>query len=144
MSQAKLFLPFIWQIWIYIFFTCNFQLLFRCNRNVMKFVCLYAADAFLPFLDEGKEQRMVAANCVFPRNAMLSTPPSFLICVLLSGGWWIFLRLGCGTLAQQTISQTILHNKSNRQADLNPAPLPSVLLPKFSSQMDIGVDIVQS
>ncbi len=69
------------------FFTCNFQLLFRCNRNVMKFVFLYAADAFLPFLDEGKEQRMVAASCVFPRNAMLSTPPSFLICVLLSGGW---------------------------------------------------------
>ncbi len=32
-----------------------------------------------------------------------------------------FLRWGCGTLAQQTI----LHNKSNYQADLDPAPLPS-------------------
>ncbi len=35
-----------------------------------------------------------------------------------------FLRWGCGTLTQQTISQTILHNKSNRQAELDPAPLP--------------------
>ncbi len=34
-----------------------------------------------------------------------------------------------GAVAQQTISQTILHNKSNRQADLDPAPLPSVFLP---------------
>ncbi len=49
-----------------------------------------------------------------------------------------FLRWGCGTLAQQIISQTILHNKSNRQADLDPAPLPSVFLPEFSSQTDIG------
>ncbi len=38
----------------------------------------------------------------------------------------------------------ILHNKSNRQADLDPAPLPSVFLPNFSSQMDIGVEIAQS
>ncbi len=55
-----------------------------------------------------------------------------------------FLRWGCGTLAQQTISQTIHHNKSNCQTDLDPAPLPSVFLPKFSSQTDIGVEIVQS
>ncbi len=34
------------------------------------------------------------------------------------------------------------HNKSNRQADLDPAPLPSVFLPKFSSQTDIGVELV--
>ncbi len=54
------------------------------------------------------------------------------------------LRWVCGTLAQQTISQTILHNKSSRQADLDPAPLPSVFLPKFSSQTDIGIEIVQS
>ncbi len=47
-------------------------------------------------------------------------------------------------MAQQTISQTILHNKSNRQADLDPAPLPSVFLPNVSSQTDIGVEIVQS
>ncbi len=54
--------------------------LFWHHRNVMEFVCLYAAVAFSPFLDEGKEQRQ---SCVFPRNAMLSSPPSFLICVLL-------------------------------------------------------------
>jgi len=35
------------------------------------------------------------------------------------------------------------HNKSNHQADLDPAPLPSVFLPNFSSQTDIGVEIVQ-
>ncbi len=51
------------------------------------------------------------------------------------------LKWGCGTLTQQTISQTILHNKSNR---LDPAPLPSVVLPKVSSQTDVGVEIVQS
>ncbi len=50
------------------------------------------------------------------------------------------LRWGCGTLAQQTI----IHNKSNRQADLDPAPLSTVFMPKVSSQMDIGVEIVQS
>ncbi len=50
--------------------------------NVMEFVCLYAAVAFSPFLDEGKEQRLVE-SCVFRRNAMVSSPPSFLICVLL-------------------------------------------------------------
>ncbi len=49
-----------------------------------------------------------------------------------------------GAVAQQTISQTILHNKSNRQADPDPDPLPSVFLPTFSSQTDIGVKIVQS
>ncbi len=37
----------------------------------------------LKLLNLGKEQRLVAASCVFPRNAMLSSPPSFLICVLL-------------------------------------------------------------
>ncbi len=52
------------------------------------------------------------------------------------------LRWDCGTLAKQTISQTIIHNKSNRQADLDPAPLPSVS--NVSSQMDIDVEIVQS
>ncbi len=51
------------------------------------------------------------------------------------------LSWGCGTLTQHTISQTMLHNKSNR---LYPAPLPSVVLPKISSQTDIGVEIVQS
>ncbi len=44
-------------------------------------------------------------------------------------------------VAQQTISQTILHNKSNRQADLDPAALPSVFLPNVSSQTYIGVKI---
>ncbi len=63
-------------VWLY-------STLFRHHRNVMEFVCLYAAVAFSPFLDEGKEQRLVAASCVFPRNAMLSSPPSFLNCVLL-------------------------------------------------------------
>ncbi len=66
-------------VWLY----CT---LFRRHRNVMEFVCLYAAISFSPFLDEGKEQRLVAASCVFPRNVMLSSlslPPSFLICVLL-------------------------------------------------------------
>ncbi len=50
---------------------------------MMGFVCLYSAVKFSPFLDEGKEQRLVAASCVFPRNAMLSSLSSFLICVLL-------------------------------------------------------------
>ncbi len=63
-------------VWLY----CT---LFWRHRNVMEFVCLYVAITFSPFLDEGKEQRLVAASCVFPRNAMLSLPPSFLICVLL-------------------------------------------------------------
>ncbi len=40
------------------------------HRNVMEFVCLYAAVAFSTFLDEGKEQRLVAASCVIPRNAI--------------------------------------------------------------------------
>ncbi len=63
-------------VWLY-------STLFRRHRNVMEFVCLYAALTFYsPFLDEGKEQRLVAASCVFPRNAMLSSPPSFLISVL--------------------------------------------------------------
>lgn len=69
--------------------------LFKSNANMLVFHALapqkcdgnsfaYAAVAFCsPFLDEGKEQRLVAASCVFPRNAMLSSPPSFLICVLL-------------------------------------------------------------
>ncbi len=56
---------------------------FRLHRNMMEFECLYAAVALSPFLDESKEQRLVAASCVFPRNAMLSSPPSILICVLL-------------------------------------------------------------
>ncbi len=52
-----------------------------------------------------------------------------------------FLRWGCGTLAQQTISQTILHNKSNRQG---PSSFTfSFFLPNVSSQTDIGVEIVQ-
>ncbi len=59
--------------------------------------------------------------------------------VLASGGWWKEIEVGL-----HTTPQTILHNKSNRQADLDPAPLPSVFLPKFSSQTDIGVEIVQS
>ncbi len=46
-------------VWLY-------STLFRHHRNVMEFVCLYAAVAFSPFLDEGKEQRLVAASCVFP------------------------------------------------------------------------------
>ncbi len=63
-------------VWLY-------STLFRRHRHVMEFVCLYAAVTFYsPFLDEGKEQRLVAASCVFPRNAMLSSPPSFLISVL--------------------------------------------------------------
>ncbi len=63
-------------VWLYYMF-------FRCHRNVMEFVCIDAAVAFSPFLDEGKKQRLVAASCVFPINAMVSSPPSFLICVLL-------------------------------------------------------------
>ncbi len=63
-------------VWLY----CTF---FRRRRNVMEFVCIYAAIVFSPFLDEGKKQRLVAASCVFLKNAMLSSPPSFLICVLL-------------------------------------------------------------
>ncbi len=60
-------------VWLY----CKFRI--ECDG-----ICLpYAAIAFSPFLDEGKEQRLVAASYVFPRNAMLSSPPSFLICVLL-------------------------------------------------------------
>ncbi len=56
-----------------------------------------------------------------------------------SGGWWIFFEVGL-----HTIPQNIIHNKSNHQADLDLAPLPSDFLPKFSSQTDIGVEIVQS
>ncbi len=59
-------------VWLY----C---MLFQCHRNVMEFA--HAAVSFSPFLDEGKEQRLVTASCVFPRNAMLSSPPSFLICI---------------------------------------------------------------
>ncbi len=57
-----------------------------------------------------------------------------------SGGWWIFFW--GGAVAHWHSKQ--FHNKSNRQADLDPAPLPLVFLPKFSSQTDIGVEIVQS
>ncbi len=35
--------------------------------NVMEFVCLYEVVAFSPFLDEGKEQRLVE-SCVFPQK----------------------------------------------------------------------------
>ncbi len=48
--------------------------------------------------------------------------------------WSIQWRLVNIFLDGETISQTILHNKSN--------PLPSVFLPEFSSQTDIGVEIV--
>ncbi len=72
-------------VWLY-------STLFRRHRNVMEFVCLYTAVAFSSFLDEGKEQRLVAASCVFPRNAMLSSPPSFLICVLIRG---VTIRVSC-------------------------------------------------
>ncbi len=37
-------------VWLYSTF-------FRFHRHVMEFVCLYAAVAFSPFLDEVKEQR---------------------------------------------------------------------------------------
>ncbi len=56
---------------------------FRHHKNVMEFVCLYPAVAFYsPFLDEGKEQRLMAASCVFPRmqcfyDAIMSLITSF-------------------------------------------------------------------
>ncbi len=83
-------------VWLY----CT---LFRCHRNVMEFVCLYAADVFLPFLDEGMEQRLVAASCVFPRNAMLSTPPLFLISVLLQVRVpsFIYIRGACALWSER-------------------------------------------
>ncbi len=43
--------------WLY----CMF---FRRHRNVMEFVCLYAAVAFSPFLDKGKETD--GSFCGFP------------------------------------------------------------------------------
>ncbi len=55
----------------------------KLGRTSHSRALLYAAVAFSPFLDEGKERRLVAASCVFPRDAMLSSPPTFLICVLL-------------------------------------------------------------
>ncbi len=58
-------------VWLY-------STLYGRHRNVMEFVCLYTAVAFSLFRDEGKEDRLVAASCVFPRNAMLSYPPSFI------------------------------------------------------------------
>ncbi len=64
-------------------FEWHYCTIFCRHRNVMELVCPYGAVAFSPFLDKGKEQRLVAASCVFPRNAMLSSPSSFLICVLL-------------------------------------------------------------
>ncbi len=70
-----------------------------------------------------------------PWYKFLVIPPS----TRISGCWWHFFEVGL-----HTIQQTIIHNKSNRQADLDPAPLPLVFLPKFSSQTDIGVEIVQS
>ncbi len=63
-------------------FVCLYFTLVRAP-NVMEFVWLYAAVVYSLFMDEGKEQRLVAASCVFPRNAMLSSPLSFLICALL-------------------------------------------------------------
>ncbi len=48
-----------------------------------QFAC--AAVAFYSlFLDEGKEPRLVAVSCAFPRIVMLSFPPSFLIIILIS------------------------------------------------------------
>ncbi len=58
-------------LWLY-------SMLFRRHRNVIEFVCLHPAVAFYsPFLD--KQQ----SELCFPLNAMLSSPPSFLICVLI-------------------------------------------------------------
>ncbi len=65
-------------------FNLFIYMLFLCHINVMGFVCLYAAVAFLPFLDEGKKQRLVAASCVSPdKRCFLPLHPSFLIYVLL-------------------------------------------------------------
>ncbi len=48
---------------------------YKCDDNSFA----YAAIMFYSLcLDEGKEQRLVAASCVFPRNVMFSSPPSFL------------------------------------------------------------------
>ncbi len=66
-------------VWLY-------STLFWRHRNIMEFVCLYAAVAFSPFLDEGKEQRLVAASCVFPRNVMLSSPPSIVSNLRITAG----------------------------------------------------------
>ncbi len=76
--------------------------------------------------------------CIYSIYRVLTYSFSYFFLFVSSGGW---LKIEVGL---HTISQTILQNKSNRQADLDPAPLPSVFLPKLSSQTDIGVEIVQS
>ncbi len=64
-------------LWLY-------SMLFWHYRNVMSICLPVLPSRFLrTFLDEGKEQRLVAASCVFPTKAMLSSPPSFLICMIL-------------------------------------------------------------
>ncbi len=69
-------------VWLY-------STLFRRHRNLFAYTLLSRSHRFL---DEGKEQRLVAASCVFPRNAMLSSPPLFLICVLIRG---VTIRVSC-------------------------------------------------
>ncbi len=65
-------------------------------------------------------------------------------CQTVAAGVLFFFEVGAVAHWHSKQFQTIIHNKSNRQADLDPAPLPSVFLPKFSSQTDIGVEIAQS
>ncbi len=49
------------------------------SRNAIEFVCLYAASRSRRVWMRVRNR----ASCVFSRNAMLSSPPSFLIWVLL-------------------------------------------------------------
>ncbi len=64
------------------------------------------------------------------------------LCITCSGGWWTFVEVG---LWHTGTANNFSNNSSqNRQADLVSAPLPSVFLPEFSSQTDIGGEIVQS
>ncbi len=78
LAAVLIYLRLMHNDYIWLYYT-----LFRRHINVMEFLCLHTVVTFSPFLDESKEQRLVAASCVFLRNAMLSSPPSFLICVLL-------------------------------------------------------------
>ncbi len=53
------------------------------SMSFHQLICPRCRRVLLAVSGWGKEQRPVSASCVFHRNAMLSSPPSFLICVLL-------------------------------------------------------------
>ncbi len=73
LATVLIYLPLMQNTFVWLY-----SMLFRCHRR-WQFVCLHCHCALLAASGWGSK-RLVAASCVFHRNVMLSSPPSFLIC----------------------------------------------------------------